>query len=458
MSDILQIGASGVLNYGKAIDVIGENVSNASTTGYARRDVSLIEAPNGGSGILGLNQVSGNGVTTQSVTRAWDGFAATHVRNTVSDAGEASAVSRWMSSAETALNSGDTGTDSELTSFFTSLTTLASNPTNATQQAASISALNDSAKAISYSASNLKNVSDGIKDEADGSVSVINSDLKTLAKVNAAIIRTPSGTDSAAGLADQRDQLLDDLSSKIGINADIASNGTVKITLSGTSNGQTLLSSTAAGQMAGSFTASMDSSGKLTIGVKDALNSNNNRDMSNSAGGSLSGLVTVASTVADERSSLNSAASDFVTQVNAWNSQGTTPSGAAGSDLLTITDGDATTIATTTSDGGKIASANSSSPNGNLQNVSSALRGSNGIEANYATLVSNNAQATSSAATNATNTKNLYNTAAKTRDSLSGVDLSTEAAQLLRYQQAYNASAKILQTAQTTMQAILELF
>ncbi|MCA1956037.1 flagellar basal body rod C-terminal domain-containing protein, partial [Zymomonas sp.] len=66
--------------------------------------------------------------------------------------------------------------------------------------------------------------------------------------------------------------------------------------------------------------------------------------------------------------------------------------------------------------------------------------------------------ATSSAATNATNTKNLYNTAAKTRDSLSGVDLSTEAAQLLRYQQAYNASAKILQTAQTTMQAILELF
>ncbi|MCP9308732.1 flagellar hook-associated protein FlgK, partial [Zymomonas mobilis] len=119
MIDILQIGASVVLNYGKAIDVIGENVSNASTTGYARRDVSLIEAPNGGSGILGLNQVSGNGVTTQSVTRAWDGFAATHVRNTASDAGEASAVSRWMSSAETALNSGDTGTDSELTSFFT---------------------------------------------------------------------------------------------------------------------------------------------------------------------------------------------------------------------------------------------------------------------------------------------------------------------------------------------------
>ncbi|MFT9120714.1 MAG: flagellar hook-associated protein FlgK [Zymomonas mobilis subsp. pomaceae] len=457
MSDILQIGASGVLNYGKAMDVISENVSNAQTTGYARRDVKLTEAPNGGSGILGLNQVSGNGVSTQSVTRAWDGFAATHVRNTASDAGEASAVSRWMSSAETAINSGTSGTDSQITSFFTSITALASNPSNTTQQSAAITSLSDATKAISDSATSLKGVSTGISDEADGTVSVINSDLSTLAKVNTAMLQTPAGTDASAGLADQRDQLLDDLSSKIGINADIASNGTVKITLSGSGNGQTLLSSTAAGQFAGSFSSSMDSSGNLTIGVKDALNSSNNRNMTNTAGGSLTGLMTVASNVADERSDLNTIASDFVTQVNSWNGNGTTTSGATGGDLLSITDGDATTITTTTSDGSAIAGANSSSANGNLQNISN-LRGSNGIEANYATLVSNNAQLTSTASTNATNTENLYTTASKTRDSLSGVDLDTEAAQLLRYQQAYQASAKVLQVAQSTMQSIFELF
>ncbi|AEI37518.1 flagellar hook-associated protein FlgK [Zymomonas mobilis] len=457
MSDILQIGASGVLNYGKAMDVISENVSNAQTTGYARRDVKLTEAPNGGSGILGLNQVSGNGVSTQSVTRAWDGFAATHVRNTASDAGEASAVSRWMSSAETAINSGTSGTDSQITSFFTSITALASNPSNTTQQSAAITSLSDATKAISDSATSLKGVSTGISDEADGTVSVINSDLSTLAKVNTAMLQTPAGTDASAGLADQRDQLLDDLSSKIGINADIASNGTVKITLSGSGNGQTLLSSTAAGQFAGSFSSSMDSSGNLTIGVKDALNSSNNRNMTNTAGGSLTGLMTVASNVADERSDLNTIASDFVTQVNSWNGNGTTTSGATGGDLLSITDGDATTITTTTSDGSAIAGANSSSANGNLQNISN-LRGSNGVEANYATLVSNNAQLTSTASTNATNTENLYTTASKTRDSLSGVDLDTEAAQLLRYQQAYQASAKVLQVAQSTMQSIFELF
>jgi flagellar hook-associated protein 1 FlgK len=44
------------------------------------------------------------------------------------------------------------------------------------------------------------------------------------------------------------------------------------------------------------------------------------------------------------------------------------------------------------------------------------------------------------------------------RNATSGVDLNTEAAELIRYQQAYSGAAKVIQTAQTTMQAILDLF
>jgi flagellar hook-associated protein 1 FlgK len=43
-------------------------------------------------------------------------------------------------------------------------------------------------------------------------------------------------------------------------------------------------------------------------------------------------------------------------------------------------------------------------------------------------------------------------------DDVSGVDLDNEAADLMRFQQAYSASAKIIQTARDTLQSILALF
>ena len=44
------------------------------------------------------------------------------------------------------------------------------------------------------------------------------------------------------------------------------------------------------------------------------------------------------------------------------------------------------------------------------------------------------------------------------RDTSSGVDLDTEAAELLRYQQAYSGAAKVIQVAKDTMQSVLDLF
>jgi flagellar hook-associated protein 1 FlgK len=41
---------------------------------------------------------------------------------------------------------------------------------------------------------------------------------------------------------------------------------------------------------------------------------------------------------------------------------------------------------------------------------------------------------------------------------VSGVDLDSQAADLMRFQQAYSASAKILQTARQTLQDIMNLF
>ena len=49
----------------------------------------------------------------------------------------------------------------------------------------------------------------------------------------------------------------------------------------------------------------------------------------------------------------------------------------------------------------------------------------------------------------------LHDQVVAERDSVSGVNLDEEAADMLRYQQAYQASAKIIQTAQSLFDSVL---
>ncbi|NBU15105.1 MAG: hypothetical protein EBT35_10990, partial [Alphaproteobacteria bacterium] len=41
MADILSIGSSGLSAYRRSLEVTGNNIVNANTEGYARRDVQL---------------------------------------------------------------------------------------------------------------------------------------------------------------------------------------------------------------------------------------------------------------------------------------------------------------------------------------------------------------------------------------------------------------------------------
>jgi flagellar hook-associated protein 1 FlgK len=95
--------------------------------------------------------------------------------------------------------------------------------------------------------------------------------------------------------------------------------------------------------------------------------------------------------------------------------------------------------------------------NGNLLALS-ALRGAEGPEARIEALIGYNAQAlrlTRDEAAAATSRRDL---SFASRDAISGVDLNKEAADLLRFQQAYDGSARILQVGKETIQTILQLF
>ena len=80
------------------------------------------------------------------------------------------------------------------------------------------------------------------------------------------------------------------------------------------------------------------------------------------------------------------------------------------------------------------------------------------MEDGWVALVASNGQSVASAKTNSDVTSARKDIAFSARDAVQGVDLDVEAADLLRYQQAYSACAHVIQVARDTMQDILNLF
>ncbi len=321
MSDLLRIGASGVNAYRSALSVIGDNVANADTAGYVRRDVTLREAPAaGGSGPYYRGVVTGSGVNAVSVTRAWDAFKAESARSSAADAGRADARAQWLGAVETALPDDDSGISAKVTGFFSAATQLAADPTSTLARSTALSALGDAAGAIGSGATALGKVADGVAADAQSTVASVNGSLASLATLNQAIARTGAGTDTKASLEDQRDSLLDDLAAKIGIDADVAADGSVSVSLAG-ANGTTLVS----GNRAATVALAVGGDGRLSLAIGGSGVA--------ATGGKLAGLVDAANGVASTRASLDATAANFATQLNGWQAKGLNGNGAPGQPL-----------------------------------------------------------------------------------------------------------------------------
>jgi flagellar hook-associated protein 1 FlgK len=448
VSDLLGIGASGVSAYGAALSVVGENVANSQTDGYARRLVDIQSTGATGNNGFYTSKIGPGGAQAGPVTRAWDQYKSTDAWSATADDGRTAANAAWLDSAGNALADGDAGLGAQVTAVFTAANTLAADPTSSTARAKMMNALGTAASGISGAATQLQRVSNGIGTAAQSAVAGVNDDLSSLAKLNVAIARTPDGTDAKATLADQRDKLLSDISGKLGVDAAIGRDGTVSLNLSG-SSGTTLLSGATAaligvaqasdGRLA--FTAGLGSSGTAIAPT----------------GGAMAGLAQAADTTAGLRNGLDAVATGFATQVNDWNAAGLTASGTAGGALLTATGGAAGLALVATSGDAIAAAGTDGSANGNLLAFPD-LRGPDGAENRISLLVNGAAQTLSSAQSQAAAASTRKSAALTAQSDVGGVSLNQEAADLVRFQQAYQGSAKVIQAAQTTMNAILSLF
>lgn len=448
MSDLLRIGALGVAAYRGALGVVGDNVANAETEGYSRRHVNLRDT-----GILGAGQpfqhdrYTVGGVRITSIERSWDAFRAADARLASSDSSQSGARLRWLDVTEGVLTDGPGGIGARLTTFYNSADALAADPGGASPRRAMLTALEDVAGGFRTTAAALARASDGVKTEAEITVTAINHDLKALANVNEALSRSQPGGTGRASLEDERDRLIDGLSEKMQIEVTIDARGQAKVRAAGTT-GPNLVDKRDAGEI--TMLVAADGRISLMAAAEGAI------QPLAVMGGAMAGLVDASNQLASRRQTLDTIANDFATQINNWSAAGLDKAGNPGGAMLSGTNAATLTVVMTDPDG-IAAAAPGGAENGNLL-LLQGQRGDTGAEARMASMVNILAQSTASARTQDAALGTRRDNALAARDEVSGVDLDREAVDLIRFQQAYDGSAKIIQVARETLNSILAIF
>ncbi len=448
MSDLLSIGASGVRAYQTALSTVSENIANTGTVGYTRRTTTLAEVSSVNGGINARNSATGSGVIVVGVGRSANAYRSQAVRSAGTDLGKTETSVAWMSRIESSL--GDNKLGDRLTSFFSSAQTLSADPTSVPARAVMLEAAKTAAQAFAATGKALDTAATELDSSASQAVQSLNSLGTALAKVNDGLARTPPGSSSAAQLADQRDQLLDQMSTLTDVSTAFDDLGRATVRLGGTSGTVFVV-----GNQSGQASFARNDEGAVQFAVtRDGVTT----DLS-PTGGALAGMAEGAQRIAAARESLNGIASDFTVKVNAVQAQGRDLDNKPGAPLFAADPANPTDISVSLTDPRGIAAAG---PTGGMRDASNlaalqALRTSGGFETRTTTLIAGNAAALEQRKTVADAQGAIRDGAVASLASASGVDLDSEAVDLLRFQQAYQASSRVIQTARDTFQTILDL-
>lgn len=220
-----------------SMQTLGHNIANANTEGYTRQRVNLTEAnPIWAMGMTKSAQPGqlGTGVEYTSITRVRDTFLDTQFRRENQMLGSWEVLNSSMTAIQNIINepSGN-GLSAVMDDFWNSWETLNRDPSLLSARVAvagAASNLVDTLKHISESLNNLRN---DINTNIDKKVLEANNILDNIARLNVLIRDNESFGDHANDYRDQRDLLLDQLSTIVDVQYTEDENGMVNITSAG---------------------------------------------------------------------------------------------------------------------------------------------------------------------------------------------------------------------------------
>ena len=237
MADLFEIGKSGVQSYRRALGVTGQNIANANTEGYNRRDAQLAEVSATQGDILSVSDQAGLGVRVENIRRAFDDLIVSKTHTANSSFENARAANEKLQSVERILLPGDYSISSYLQNFFDGLNAIHQAPTDLGARQLAIEYGELLADGVVSLANGLEDLKADLRTEAASVTEMVNVTISGLLEVQKKLISSGGSGATANSLLDQRDLLIQELSGYVGVSTTYRERGAVDISL-GPNNGK----------------------------------------------------------------------------------------------------------------------------------------------------------------------------------------------------------------------------
>ena len=454
---VLSTATSALLTQQRAINVTGNNIANVNTPGYSRQRLNL---ETGLPTQTGLGMMS-YGVTSTDVDRVYDRFLGVQLNNENANLGRWEAQKGMLDRVEVVFDeSAGYGLNQALSDFWNSWQDLSLNPEGQTERSVAAATSQGLADAIRQKYGDLEQVQEDIDTAVEGDVEAVNRLAAQIADLNQKIARTEIGGTNANDYRDSRDLALKQLAEIIDIQSFEDAGGQVVVSVGA---GRPLVESGNTWQLS----TQTNAEGHSDIFWPDV--SGGLVNLSGEIGGGRIGgwLQTRDTKIAGYQDDLDALAQGLISEVNSLHSAGYGLDGTTGTDLFTGTGAaDMEVNPAVLSDLDLIAA---SAPPGVYGNAGQAIAinalrtsltmngGTSTFDAAANSLVSQVGYDVQTAKANASHQADMMTYLENYRESVSGVSLDEEMVNLVKFEAAYNAAAKMVSMADEMLDSLMNM-
>ncbi len=412
-----------------AIEVAGQNIANVNTPGYARQRVDM---------------TAGIGVDVSAISRLHNAILGDRSRTEGAQLQDLSMASAALTEIEAVFPEPSSyGLQTKLDGLWSSFADVAREPDDSGARVQVLAQANSITDWLNNAATELTEITANHTAGLTSLVKMVNGYAEQLAQLNVAISQSVENTQTANSLLDQRSHIADQLANAVGGTYLTNDANQLSVTIGG-------------GTLVGPSTSATLQ--VASVGGTTSLQWASDSATATVSSGTANGYLTAINTTVDSwNTTLDTVASALTTKVNAVQTTGFDRDGNAGNNLFTGTT--ASTISVALTDGDDIAAsaiapaAGVVSLDGSKADAMAALAmATNGPDELYQDLVVSLGFAVQAADRSAETQQSLSSSITSQIDAESGVSIDEEMANLLAYQRAYEAAARVL----TAIDAVLE--
>jgi flagellar hook-associated protein 1 len=225
----LEIARRGMSTQQNALYTTGQNVANANTPGYSRQRINFVETepyPGPGMNRPQIPGQMGTGVKAGSIQRVRESFLDTQFRGENNKLGYWQTRSDALDQMESIMNEpSDSGLANTMDQFWQSLQDLSVDPTNSGARSVVRQRGEAVADTFNYLSNSLSTVQKDLKSQIDVTGTEVNSVVYQLNQINDQIGRVEPHGLLPNDLYDERDRLIDQLSSLVNVKVEYVKSG-----------------------------------------------------------------------------------------------------------------------------------------------------------------------------------------------------------------------------------------